>query len=378
MQKVLVLANQAASLYNLRKELLEALLAVPYEVYVALPNGDKVEELKRLGCKVLLHDVDRRGKNVMKDGVLLFQYNKILKNVQPHLVIGYTIKPNIYGGLLCRRQQIPFIANVTGLGSGLERDGVMQNILTRLYCLAKIPSIFFQNERNYRFFEERKIIKGRFQMVPGSGVRLEHFSSVAYPLEDEVLRFLFIGRLMREKGVEELVEAAIMIRKRYAHVVFDVVGAPEPEFEARWEELLTLDAVNYVSSVEDVRPFIARSHAVVLPSYHEGMANVLLEAAAMGRPVLASAIAGCQETLEEGVTGFSFAARDTNALVDRLEAFIHLPYEDKRRMGMLGREKMEQEFDREKVVQTYLQEIRYMINSPRELDAAFKVVNDKS
>ncbi|MBD8004260.1 glycosyltransferase family 4 protein [Bacillus norwichensis] len=359
MKKVVIFSNHHAYTYNFRKEIIQRLLDEHYKIYVVLPYGEKVELLKKMGCEFIDLPLDRRGMNPITDLKLLLSYNKVIRKIKPDVVLSYTIKPNIYGALVCRRQRVPFIANVTGLGSAVDNKGLFQKIIIQLYRLAfsKVSCTFFQNQSNQLFFKNKQIINGRYRVIPGSGVNLKQHSFEEYPIDSGLIRFLFIGRVMKDKGIEELVDAATLIKKEYSNVQFDAIGFYEKDYEERAKELGKLGVINFHGVKDNVHEYINKSNAVVLPSYHEGMANVLLEAASTGRPVIASNISGCKETFDEGVSGLGFEVKNSAALTDALIKFINLPYEQKKAMGVAGRKKMEREFDRNIVVNAYIDEI---------------------
>ena len=355
MKKIVILVNSDIVIYNFRLELVEALLSNGYQVVIISPYGKRIDFLTQLGCKFIELNLARHGKNLFQDLNLLKNYKKILKLEKPDVVLTYTIKPNIYGGMACQSLKIPYIANITGLGDAIENGGLLQKITLFLYKigLRKSENVFFQNASNQKFFLDNKIVKGNNDLLPGSGVNIERFAYAEYPTNDAI-KLLFIGRITRDKGVNELAEVAKIIASKYQNVVFDIVGWADEGSENPFEELK--NCCCYGNQI-NVKPFIEKAHAIVLPSYHEGMANVLLEAAACGRPILASNIPGCQETFDEDITGFGFEPKNIESLCEVIEKFIALPYEQKCEMGKLGRKKMEEQFNRQIVVNKYLEQI---------------------
>ena len=355
MKKIVILVNSDIVIYNFRLELVEALLSNGYQVVIISPYGKRIDFLTQLGCKFIELNLARHGKNLFQDLNLLKNYKKILKLEKPDVVLTYTIKPNIYGGMACQSLKIPYIANITGLGDAIENGGLLQKITLFLYKLGlkKVKNVFFQNASNQKFFLDNKIVKGNNDLLPGSGVNIERFAYAEYPTNDAI-KLLFIGRITRDKGVNELAEVAKIIASKYQNVVFDIVGWADEGSENPFEELK--NCCCYGNQI-NVKPFIEKAHAIVLPSYHEGMANVLLEAAACGRPILASNIPGCQETFDEDITGFGFEPKNIESLCEVIEKFIALPYEQKCEMGKLGRKKMEEQFNRQIVVNKYLEQI---------------------
>jgi galacturonosyltransferase len=228
------------------------------------------------------------------------------------------------------------LANITGLGIGIENRGIIQKIALRLYksALKKTSCAFFQNKSNRLLFINKNIIGSKSRLIPGSGVNLEEHSFEEYPEDDKNIRFLFIGRIMKDKGIDELLEAAKVIKVSYPDVQFDVVGRLDGYDIVRLNDYVKKGIINYYGQQDDVHSFIKRSHAIVLPSYHEGLSNVLLESAASGRPVIASRVPGCVETFDEGLSGLGFDVKSVTSLVEVLIKFINLPYEKKKSMSV--------------------------------------------
>jgi galacturonosyltransferase len=352
-------------LYKFTKELITELINQGMEVHLALPRDEYTKQILELGCEYTETEIERRGTNPITDLKLFFHYLSLLRRIKPEVVLTYTIKPNIYGGIACRLMGVPVIANITGLGSAIENKGFLQKLTLQLYSigLAKAHCVFFQNEPNRTLFNDRKLVKGKTRCIPGSGVNLIEHPYEEYPPEDEAIRFLFIGRIMKEKGVDELLLAAEQVKSRYPSIMFDVVGFYEEGYSERIHDYEEKGVIQYYGRQEEVHSFLKRAHAILLPSYHEGMANVLLEGAATGRPILASRIPGCSETFEEENSGLGFEIRNVDVLVEAILHFIELPYDKKKAMGQAGRFKMEQEFDRTIVVNTYLEEINQVTSS---------------
>jgi len=280
--------------------------------------------------------------------------------------MGYTIKPNIYGGLACRWYGTPHIANITGLGTSVQNGGVLQKFVLSLAKagLSKTKKVFFQNGANRDFYVNRGVVKAdRTTLIPGSGVNLALHSFESYVDDSqESTRLLFIGRMMKDKGLDELLQALPIVRKAHPSVTCDLVGPYEEDsFKSLIARFESEGNGKYLGVSHDIHGLIKQYHAVVLPSYHEGMANVLLEAAACGRPVLASNVPGCRETFDEGISGFGFESRSVDSLVQAIERFIHLPHEQKAAMGLAGRKKMEFEFDRQIIVDAYMKEIENIL-----------------
>lgn len=357
--KILVLANFGMGLYNFRRELLEELIKQQHEVYISLPNDDYVPKLEKIGCKFIDTQIERRGTNPIKDFKLLLNYIKILRKIRPNIVLTYTIKPNVYGGIACSITKTPYIANITGLGTSLEKKGIIQKITLTLYKwgLKRASTIFFQNKTNQIFFKENRIVNKNSRLIPGSGVNLEQHVFEEYPIKNRNICLLFIGRIMKAKGIDELLEAAERIKGHHPNIQFHLVGGMEENYTRKLSDLQKLDIIKYHGQQKDIHSFINGAHAIILPSHHEGLANVLLESASTGRPILASKVPGCIETFDDGVTGIGFEVKNVDSLVEAILKFLHLSYEQKKEMGIVGRKKMEMEFDRKLVVKAYIEEI---------------------
>ena len=326
--RILILSNFGMGLYKFRKELLQELIKHGHEVFVSLPNDDYVPLLENLGCEYIESNVDRRGTNPLADMKLLFSYIKIINKTKPDIVLTYTIKPNVYGGIACRITKTPYLPNITGLGTAVENKGLIQKITLYLYKIAlKNPEcIFFQNESNRQFFIERGIIKNKSKVIPGSGVNLDQHCYEEYPNDKENIRLLFIGRIMKAKGIDELLEAARQIKVSDKNVEFHLVGFYEEGYLEELRELNDSGIIHYHGQQDDVHKFIKDSHATILPSYHEGTSNVLLESASTGRPILASNVTGCKETFDDGVSGIGFEVKSVKALISAIQQFLDLPH----------------------------------------------------
>jgi len=364
-KKVLILVNNDIGLYNFRKELLEQLIEHGYKVYISLPYGDKVEQLKSLGCIFINTPMQRRGTNPFTDLKLIFNYYRIIRDIKPNIVLTYTIKPNIYGSIVCLLSRTPYINNITGLGSGFSGRKLLTKFLIFMYkvALKKSSMVFFQNKADMHFMLHHKIISGRYSLIPGSGVNLNQYQYTSYPPEGKWI-FTFIGRIMKEKGIEEYLYAAKAIKQKHNNTQFNIIGPIEPTQTFYQKLIAQYEQKNYVKYYgfqKDVIKFIIESHCIIQPSHHEGMSNVLLESAAVGRVLIASDIPGCREVIDGN--GFVFSVGDVNDLVGKIENFINLPYEKKAAMGKMSRQNVEREFDRQIVIDKYLQVINEVLQA---------------
>lgn len=359
MKKILILANSSGGLYDFRNELVLKLLK-EYQVTVSLPDQVRTKELSEEGCKVVHTPINRRGVNPLEDIKLAGSYRRLLKQEKPDLVLTYTIKPNIYGGFCCRCMKIPYISTVTGLGSTFQRQGFLLKMIVFMYRmgLKKADCVFFQNQENQKIFEKYHIKGKKSYLVKGSGVNLSRHVLEPYPTGKET-RFLFVGRMMKEKGIEELLEAARALHG--PEVSFELLGYCDEDYQDKLNEIEKEGIIKQLGFDPDVHEYLKRASALVLPTYHEGMSNVLMEAFATGRPVIATNISGCKEIFEEGVTGFGCEPKNSEDLIRALQSFLKLSQKEREEMGRSARRKMEREFDREQVASIYFEQIQALL-----------------
>lgn len=360
--KILIFANDDEGLFQFRKELLLELTKTN-EVYASVPEGPYQKELEEIGVKLLTTNFNRRGINPFSDLSLLKKYVKLLKEIKPSIALTYTIKPNVYGGLACQKAKIPYIANITGLGTAVETGGLLSKISLMLYKkgLKKADMVFFQNEENQAFMLKKKAVKGQYDLLPGSGVNTKFFQPIDYPSGD-VIHFSFISRIMKEKGIDQYLNAAKIIRAKYPNTCFHVCGYCEGDYQKTLEELTKSGVIVYHGRVRDVREIHKISWCTVHPTYYpEGLSNVLLESLACCRPIIATNRSGCKEIIDDEVNGFIVKQKDTDDLIKQLRRFIEMPLEGKKAMGINGRKKVEERFDRSVVVQKYLAAIEIIV-----------------
>lgn len=360
MARILILANNDVGLYKFRKELIQELLNQGNHIYISLPNGELVQPLIDMGCTFIETDLDRRGIKPISDFKLLVSYLKVIKRIKPDMVITYTVKPNVYGGIVCRIINVSYAINITGLGTAFQNDGFLKKIIVFLYKMSckKTKVVFFENEESQQIFIENKIVKEENTCkLNGAGVNLEEYKFCEYPEDNGEIRFLFIGRVMKEKGMNEFFEVAKWIREEYKNVFFDIVGPLEEDYKSTISELQELNIINYYGYQCNVKPFIEKAHCFLLPSYHEGMANTLLESGAMGRPLITSNIYGCKEAVIDGETGYLIKAKDSKDLYKKVKKFIEISFDSKLEMGHLSRNHIVKFFDKEKIVEKTFREL---------------------
>lgn len=352
MKKILLIGNNSSGLYGFRKELISE-LAKENEVIALTPFDDMIPELKSLGIKMIETPIDRRGINPITDLGLFNQYRILLKQYKPNITVTYTIKPNVYAGFACRLLKLPYAVNVTGLGTAFQKKGMLRSLVTMMYkvSLKKAKTVFFENSENMQIFlDERIISKKQACLLNGAGVNLDHYTVLDYPKDCGSTRFLFIGRVMKEKGIDELFEAMRKLRADGINCSLDVLGGYEENYVDTIKKYESEGWLCYHGYQKDVRPFIKNCHCFVLPSWHEGMANTNLESAASGRPVITNNIAGCKEAVVDGKTGFLAEKQNTDSLYKVMKMFTQLSYDERKTMGLAGRKHMEYVFDKKKVV----------------------------
>ena len=350
--KFLIITNHSYMLYQFRRELI-AQLQTHGEVVISMPFVGHEDDFMAMGCKCIDTEIDRRGINPLTDSKLYRTYKKLLKEECPDVVITYSIKPNIYAGFLCRKMKIPYCVNVQGLGTAFQKEPIAM-VVTMMYkvALKKAKTVFFENEANAQEFVKRGIVPASQQTIlKGAGVNLETYTYEEYPSEIEGIHFLYLGRIMKEKGMDELFEAAQNLKAKYQEKIqFDLVGFFEDEYKELVERLVDEGVVKFHGFQSNPRPFYKNSHCVVLPSYHEGMSNVLLEAAATGRAVITSDIPGCREAVDDKASGYLHRKQNACDLEKKMEEFLALTEDERKQMGINGREKMKIEFDKKMVV----------------------------
>lgn len=362
MKRVLIIANHIDWVYSLRKELITK-LSETYKVIICIPeceNNFKLDYFKNLDVEFSFADFMGRSKNPLKDFKLFLKYFNIIKIKDPDIILTYTIKPNVYGSIASKLLNKKTIINITGLGTGFNSNKVMNIIVSKLYSIGCKASYFafFQNAYNMKYFIDHGMIKeNKAVLLPGSGVNISKFKPVKKTKEDSIIRFLFIGRVMKEKGIEEYLEVADRLSKEYSNIEFQILGKFAEDKYIEVVKNSKDSRVLYLGSSNDVRNEIKEVDCIVNPSYHEGMSNVLLEGAAMGKPLIASNIPGCREIIEDGYNGYLFEAKSVDSLEKELVGFIKLSRSEKELMGQYSRKKVKDEFDRNIVINEYLKVI---------------------
>lgn len=355
---IVLTANSLRNLAHFRRPLFEALKADGFALAAIAPND--LQGKDRPEATIFPIPIDRGGTNPAKDLATTFAYVATLRRLRPAAVLSFTPKANIYGGLAARLFGIPLIPNVSGLGTGYLRGGFIRRVSLFLYrqAFSACPVVFFQNpDDRDEFVRVRLVRPEQAELLPGSGIDLHAFSPHPQPVS-EIARLLFVGRFLADKGLRELVEAVSIVNSVRQKVELTLVGSsdtgnpssiPEQEVE-NWRHT---GQVTVAGEHADVRPFIADADAVVLPSYREGLPRVLLEAAAMGRPMIATDVPGCREVVKEGETGFLCEPANAASLAQAIERFLDLDTQERSSLGQAARQLAVARFDEARVVEKY-------------------------
>ncbi|MGX7872028.1 glycosyltransferase family 4 protein [Mesorhizobium sp. ORM6] len=365
-RKIIISINTSWNVVNFRKGLIEALRARGYEVVVVAPRDEYSSLIPDMGCRHVDIEIDNSGTSPFHDLVLLWRYWRILRREKPLAFVSFTIKPNVFGSLAANLNGVPVINNVSGLGTVFVRGGFLQRMAKTLYrlALARSKVVFFQNDDDRMLFVNGRLVrKEQTALLPGSGVDLMRFSpsSPKGPRSGAIV-FLLVARLLWDKGVGEFVEAARMVRLKMPAARFQLLGFLDVEnrtavSRAQVEQWVEEGLVDYLGATDDVRPFLNAADCVVLPSYREGTPRSLLEAAAMGRPLIATDVPGCKEVVDHAVNGFLCKVKDAGDLASRMIEFAKMSDSSKGRMGIESRRKIERQFSETIVVEKYLQQI---------------------
>ncbi|PUA16910.1 glycosyltransferase family 4 protein [Glaciimonas sp. PCH181] len=370
--KIVISINTAWNIFNFRSGLIKSLISQGYDVIAVAPNDEYSDRIKELGCKFINLHMDKNGSHPGRDLILLLRYFLILKNEKPHAFLGYTVKPNVYGSMAAQLLRIPVINNIAGLGATFIHTSFLTRIVRSLYKFALYRShrVFFQNTDDQEMFIQAGLVRSEItDRVPGSGINMVHYqSALPISLFSRSFRFLLVARMLKDKGVNEFVDAARTVRQRFPETEFQLLGFVDAEnanaISARqikeWEDE---GLIRYMGKTDDVRPYLSAADCVVLPSYREGVPRSLLEAAAMARPIITTDTVGCRDVVDDQVNGFLCRVKDANDLAEKMIAMVELCPEDRLKMGEAGKQKVKTEFDEKVVIQKYLEVIGEVLNS---------------
>lgn len=356
---IIIANNNFQGIYHFRRELLEA-LSKDYSIILSAPKDTYIEYFEKLNYSIELTSIKTRSISFFSDLKLFLHYRRLIRKYNPKCILSFTIKPNLYMGICARIYKIPQLANITGRGSIFNRNNFLVTVVIILYrfALKKTRTVFFQNQSDLLFFSTKKIVHDNYKLLPGSGVNLDYFSFQEYPKESKII-FLFVGRIMKEKGIDLYLKLAEEITQSYKNVEFHIIGQTQKKYKSIIEILQKNNTITYHSPKKDIREYYKNAHCIIHPTYYsEGMSNVLLEASATGRPVIASNIPGCIETIVSNISGFAIKPNNFLELVKKTHKFISLSYLDKKEMGKAARNHIHVNFDRKLVINEYLARIK--------------------
>ena len=361
MKDVLILANSSWNIVNFRTELVSSLIDEGYRVHACCPKDSSTNELQQMGVNFIGVTMARGGINPFYEVILLVRYILLFLKIRPDFVLSFTIKPNIYGGIASRILGLKCIQNITGLGSSFLKGGAMWAIMVRLYRVSTYKSyhVFFQNAADKALFEEHLIIgHKRTSVLPGSGISLERYRRKTTYGSNKEFIFLMVSRLLLDKGVYEYVEAARIMRENGYSCKFDLLGgldshnpsAVSPETLSNW---VNSGVITYLGGEEDIVSVLEKADCVVLPSYREGAPRALMEASAMGIPLIATNVPGCNYVLDDNVTGKLVSPKSVSDLVEKMQQMVQMKVTERMAMGECGRDRMHQHFSVDKVIGAY-------------------------
>ncbi len=364
--KIAIIENNIIATNTIRKKLAETLQQKGHDVTILTTGTDEGLQLARSkGFKVV--DIKASTQDPRDIYTYLRNFYKEMKKLSPDVCLTFTIRPAIWGNIITRKLKIPTITNITGIGPLFERNNMAYRAARTLYkfVLKKTYRIFFQNFDDMNLFLEKKYATAsRVERIPGSGIDHEFYKPV--PSTSSQFEFLFISRLIKDKGIIEFVDAARIIKKEHPEIIFRVVGPlwnqnlkdnlVRPEELQAWQDE---GVIAYAGEAKDVRSFIANATCIVLPSYREGTSNVLLEASSMERPCVTCDVTGCRDIVEDGVTGFLCKVQDAADLSQKMGKMYALPEAQRLEMGRQARIKVIREYDKQIVINAYLRAIEH-------------------
>jgi len=370
-KKIAVIENGLFSTYTMRDGLMQRLLKEGYDVTILTHTNSFVSQVEKTGLHVI--NIGSGNLNPWKVLKYIFNLYSALKKIQPDVCLTFSIRPAIWGNFITRRLNIPTITNITGVGPLFISKNLAYRIARSIYrpALQKTKKVFFQNFDDMNLFLQKKFVtKEIAERVPGSGVDYQKFSPIANTkTNEENFIFLFIGRLIKDKGIFEFVDAARMMRRKFPNIIFNVIGPfwhqnlkSNTITKSDLQNWIDEGIIDYQGEKKDIRKFIAEADCIVLPSYREGTSNILLEAASMEKPIITTNTTGCKETVDDEITGFLCKVKDAEDLADKMEKMYLLSEEDRKTMGIKGRQKIIKGFDKQIVINAYLKAIHEILN----------------
>ena len=364
MNNILIVVNEPWNILNFRSNLIKKLILEKYAITILAPFDKSIMKLEKLGCKCKNISMDKKGTNPLLDIIYFLKVLIFIYKSKPDLILCYTIKPNIYASIASSILNISYINNITGLGATFIKNSLITKLVKFLYFIAlkKSNKILFQNKDDLELFKKYNLVNIKVvKLIPGSGIDLNRFSinNKEFMNSNKIYDFLLVSRLLWDKGIGEFVAAAKIVKKKFSNINFYLLGSIDVENPSSISKKQIADwanekYINYLGNVEDVRPFLASSKCIVLPSYREGTPRSLLEAGAMSVPIITTNVPGCKETVDDEKNGFLCKVKDPDDLADKMMRFINLSDNQRKLMGIYGRNKMTNNFDEKIVINIYL------------------------
>jgi glycosyltransferase involved in cell wall biosynthesis len=367
--RIAIVINTSWNIFNFRLSLVKALLAEGHEVLAIAPQDDYSDRLIAVGCKFIPVKMEK-GTNPFTDLLLTHRLYKAYKAAKPDVILHYTIKPNIYGAIAAHWAGIPAINNVSGLGTVFITKDYISAIALRLYKLSfKYPAkVFFQNNDDRRLFLLNKlVVANNTEVLPGSGINLQEFVPAPHFKRNEQFTFLMVARILYDKGIVEFIQACKIVQEEFPDIKCQLLGKVDERSRSgikkiNLEEWLATGVVEYLGKTDDVADRISEADCIVLPSYREGTPRTLLEAAAMGKPIIATNVPGCREVVQEGGNGFLCRVRNAEDLADKMKQMLRTDNNKLEQMGRTSRQIAITRFDDRIVIQKYKQAIEEVAN----------------
>ncbi len=364
-KKIAIVSNTSWYISNFRLGLLNSLQSRGYKIIAIAPKDEYSNKLEAFGFEYHDIKINNKGTNPIEDVKLFYNFYRLYKRLSPDIILQNTIKPNIYGSMAAGLLNIPVISNISGLGTVFLNNNITSKIARMLYKIAlNVPKkVFYQNSHDKELFIKSKFVKEeKTDLLPGSGIDTEKFKPMDKKLyNDETIRFLFIGRLLKDKGLVEYVEASKQI-SNHEKAEFCILGSyysgnPTAITENMMKKWVAQGTIKYIGESDDVRSVIKEYDCIVLPSYREGLSRVLLESASMAKPIVTTNVPGCKEVVDDGINGYLCEVKNPKDLANKMQMMINLSKEDRRLMGEAGRSKILKEFDEKIVIEKYLKTI---------------------
>jgi glycosyltransferase involved in cell wall biosynthesis len=363
LQTVAIVLNTSWNIYNFRLALIHALRNVGYKVILIAPKDEYSHKLEEEGFLYYDIKMNNKGINPFEDLLLIHDFYKIYRKVKPDILLNYTIKPNIYSSLAAKCLGIPVINNITGLGTVFLNNNLSSHIARWLYKISlRNNSVVFQNRDDMRLFIEKKLLEEKsVTLIPGSGIDTERFKSAESVSRNTKFTFLMIARLIKDKGIEEYIEAIRLVHQseNREKCTFKILGSlylsnPTAISQKELDSWIEEGLIEYLGHSDNVQEEIEKVDCVVLPSYREGLSRVLLEASSMAKPIITTDVPGCRDVVDSGVNGYLVKVKNSVELAEAMERMVNLPLEELTRMGEEGRKKVVNNFSQEKVIAKYL------------------------